>query len=270
MENQLATPTINLYQPAIIKTGGVVELKNEIEKLSQEMQTVEINSDNIQHYKKLLASIRAKWSTVDQQRIAIKKEVLEPYLELETDIKEIKAILDTGEKHIKEQLDAITIRERQERKDALEKMFIEKRTAFNAPNWLEFEVFIQGKETLVTNKSTSNIKKVTAVNEFFQTFIAEYKDLKEKFEFEDDRTAILLSYSNNGYNMPQAIEDYTKMIAEKKRLQELQANTKKKPVISVGKQPIKKEIAKKVHIEILEKDLKILDKYGIIYSVIKR
>lgn len=270
MAYDLIKTTVNLYQPAIIKTEGVAELKNEIEQLSKEMKEVEVTEENLQKYKKLLAQVRSKWSEVDRQRIDVKKEVLKPYNELDAELKEIKQILTEGESHIQQQITKLANEERAERYKELRKLFDKQHSAYKAPNWLTFEKFCVGRESLYNNKSTSNRKKVTEITSFFEKYNEDYQQLKQEFEFEDDRTAILLSYSTNGYNMPLAVESYKAMIAEKERLHELQKQQKQKPKISLGTKPNKVKKDKKVYIEVSEKDLQALDKYGIIYRVVKK
>lgn len=270
MDNQLQKTSVNLYQPAIIKVEGVDDLAEEIKRLSEEMQTVTVTEDNLQHYKKLLAEIRKKWSIVDRQRIDIKKEVLTPYTEFESVIREIKAELDKGEKHISEQLDELRKRERLERYAELREMYEQQLEAYKAPHWLYFEDFILGRETLFTNGSTSRRKKIDAITQFFDEYLADYATLKEHYPYEDDRTAILLSYSSNGFDMPLAISSFEAMKAEKERLRKLQEEKGKKVNISFGKKPEHVKKSKKIMIEIDEKDLTLLDKHDIMYNVIKK
>lgn len=270
MDSQLQTTSVNLYQPAILKVEGVDELEKEIKRLSQEMQNTTVTEDNLQHYKKLLAEIRKKWGLVDRQRIDIKKEVLAPYLEFETLIKDIKAELDKGERHIADQLNAIRERERLERYAELKELYESYLEAYKAPHWLYFETFIIGRETLFTNSSTSKRKKIDAITSFFEEYNNDYQTLKENYPFEDDRTAILLSYSANGFDMPLAISAFEAMKAEKERLRKLQEEKGKKVKISFDKKPEAKPKVKKVLVEIDEKYLTQLDNNGIIYKVIKK
>lgn len=270
MANELQSTSVNLYQPAILKVEGVDDLEKEIKRLSEEMQGVTVTEDNLQHYKKLLAEIRKKWATVDRQRIDIKNEVLLPYKEFETLIREIKAELDKGEKHISTQLEELRERERNERYAELRNMYESQLEAYKAPHWLYFEQFILGRETLYTNGSTSRRKKMDAITSFFDEYLEDYRTLKINYPYEDDRTAILLSYSSNGFDMPLAIASYEAMKAEKERLRKLQEEKGKKVNIAFGKKPEAVKKVKKVIVEIEEKDLTLLEKYDIVYKVVKK
>lgn len=240
METELSTEVM-LVSPAKIDLSGVTKLYDDIVKLSKHMETVEVTEDNIKESKKLLATVRKEWNKLDTQRKTIKKQVLEPYDELDEKLKEMRSILDTGESNIATQLNAIRECERQEALTELEHQFNLKHVAYNAPKWLSFDKFMEPNLTLVNNKNTSHIKKVTALREFFERYADDYANVKVKYPLEDERTAILLSYSTNGLDMDKAVEAYEAMIAEKERLHEAQEALKRKakPMISINVKPEK-------------------------------
>lgn len=242
METTQLTTNVAITQPAIINMDGVVKLKADIEKIANAMETVEVTSENIQENKKLLANVRKEWQALETQRIAIKKEVLKPYDELDKVVKEMKAILEKGERNIASQLTAIREQERQEAIADLKELFDRNHKACNAPSWLSFEKFLERNMSLVNNKATSRVKKMNTLKEFFENYKNEYAKVKAKFPLEDERTAILLSYSTNGFDMPKAVEAYEAMIAEKERLHQQQIEAKKhaKPTLSINKKPEKK------------------------------
>ena len=234
------------------------------------MQTVEVTEENLQHYKKLLAQVRAKWAQVDRQRIDVKNEVLEPYNVFAKQLNGIKAELIKGEGHIKSQLDALKQSQQLERYNEIKDLFDAQREAFKAPHWLFFEDFIKGRESLYTNGSTSRRKKMDAIISFFENYQEDYKKVKEIYPFEDDRTAILLSYAGNGFDMQMAVASFETMKAEKERLRKLQEEKTKKVNISFGAKPVQTKKVKKVLVEIDETDLSKLKKYGILFNVIKK
>lgn len=238
METELSTEVM-LVSPAKIDLSGVTKLYDDIVKLSKHMETVEVTESNIKESKKLLATVRKEWNKLDTQRKTIKKQVLEPYDELDEKLKEMRSILDAGEFNIATQLNAIRDGERQEALTELEHQFNLKHVAYNAPKWLSFDKFMGPNMTLVNNKNTSHIKKVTALRDFFERYAEDYANVKVRYPLEDERTAILLSYSTNGLDMDKAVEAYEAMIAEKERLHEAQEALKRKakPMISINVKP---------------------------------
>lgn len=270
MEFNLQPTSLNLHQPAIINVQGVDELEAEIKKLSAEMQKAEVNEENLQHYKKLLAEVRKRWSTVDRQRIDIKNEVMQPYNVLNDQLAIIKRELLQGEAHIKQQIDIFKENALRERYNEIKTMYEDQREAYKAPHWLHFEDFIKRNPSLYTNSSTSNKKKVEAITRFFDEYLEDYEKVKQQYPYEDDRTAILLSYSTNGFDMQSAVGSFENMKAEKERLRRLQEEKASKVKISIGAKPKSEKKVKKVLIEIDEKDLTQLTKYGIVFNVIKK
>lgn len=248
METRELSTNVRLVTPAKISFEGVNELKEEIKRLSEHMQTVEVTEENIQQSKKLLAKVRKEWNALEDQRKAVKKEVLKPYDELDTMLKEMKQILEAGETTISTQLDAIRERERKERLAELHKMFDDAHKAHKAPNWLDFDKFITSRIGLVNNKATSKVKKVNEIKTFFEKYKDEYAKVKEQFPLEDERTAILLSYSMNGLDMDKAISSYQSMIAEKERLRQAQELAKKsqRPTININQKPVKQVVTPKI------------------------
>lgn len=241
MERTELSTEVKLVSPARIDLSGVSKSYDDIVKLSKHMETVEVTEENIKESKKLLATVRKEWNKLDTQRKDIKKQVLEPYDELDEKLKEMKAILEAGESNIATQLNDIREAERQEALKDLEYQFDLKHKAYNAPKWLSFDKFMEPNMTLVNNKNTSHIKKVTALRDFFERYAEDYAKVKERYPLEDERTAILLSYSTNGLNMDKAVEAYEAMIAEKERLHEAQEALKRKakPTISINVKPEK-------------------------------
>lgn len=239
--NTELSTNVRLVSPAKINFEGVNELYDEIKKLSEHMQNVEVTEENIKESKALLARVRKEWNKLDGQRRVIKSQVLEPYDELDATLKDMKAILEAGESNIATQLAEIREAEKQEAIAELKQMFDSKHLAYNAPKWLSFEKFLTPNMTLVNNKNTSHIKKVTALRDFFERYAEDYDKVKKTYPLEDERTAILLSYSTNGLDMEKAVTAYEAMIAEKKRLHAAQEALKKnaKPTISINVKPEK-------------------------------
>lgn len=244
---------------------GYEKTLDDVRRLADRMKEQEVNEENIIENKKLLAEVRKEIKKLDSERLAVKREIMTPYDELNEKINVLKRVLGEGEQHINEQVKAITLKEQEERKAKIHELFKKYQTSYNAPLWLTFDKFINKNTTLVTNKATSEKKIREAVVSYFETFKQDYAQLKEQFEDKDERSAILISYSRNGFNMEDAIMDYTTMIAEKERLEKEQARVKQTKVPEIviltgneEKQELQKPVEKYVTIKIKESDLKKL------------
>lgn len=252
---------------------GYEKTLNDVRRLAERMKEQEVNEENIRENKKLLAEIRKEIKKLDSERLAIKREIMTPYDELNEKIKLLKDVLSEGEGHINDQIKEITTKQQEERKLQIKELFIKYQKSYNAPQWLTFDKFLAKNQTIITNKATSAKKIRESVVSYFETFKNDYEQLKQSFPDKDDRSAILIAYSKNGFNMNEAILDYTNMIAEKERLEKEQARVKETKVPEIviitgneQKQEAPKPVEKYVTIKIKESDLK---KLKIEYEVVK-
>lgn len=251
---------------------GYDKTLRDVKRLVAEMEQQEVTEENIQTSKKLIASINKQIKELDKERLAVKREIMTPYDELNEKIQLLKSELNKGVTHINVQIKEITAREQEERKLQIKDLFIKYQKSYNAPQWLTFDKFIAKNPTLITNKATSAKKIREAVVSYFDTFKNDYEQLKQTYPDKDDRSAILIAYSKNGFNMQEAILDYTNMIAEKERLEQEEARvkeTKVPDIVIITGNEQKQEAPKPVEyvtIKVKKDDLK---KLKIDYEVLK-
>jgi hypothetical protein len=262
-----------------IQTNGKQEIQflgyektlNDVRRLSERMKTQEVTEENAIENKKLLAEVRKEIKKLDAERMAVKREIMTPYDELNEKIKLLKEVLFEGEEHINAQIKEITTRQQEERKLQIKDLFIKYQKSYNAPQWLTFDKFIAKNPTLITNKATSAKKIRESVVSYFETFKQDYDLLKTQYPDKDDRSAILIAYSKNGHNMQEAILDYASMIAEKERLEKEQARVKEAKVpdivIITGNEQ-KQEAPKLVEYATIKVKKEDLNKINIDYEVL--
>lgn len=255
-----------------IQFVGYDKTLEDVRRLVAEMEQQDVTEENIQTSKKLIASINKQIKELDKERLAVKREIMTPYDELNEKIQLLKSELNKGVTHINVQIKEITAREQEQRKLQIKDLFKKYQKSYNAPQWLTFDKFIAKNPTLITNKATSAKKIRESVVSYFETFKQDYDLLKTQYPDKDDRSAILIAYSKNGFNMQDAILDYVSMIAEKERLEKEQARVKETKVpdivILTGNEQ-KQEAPKPVEyvtIKVKKKDLK---KLKIEYEVLK-
>lgn len=257
-----------------IQFVGYEKILDDVRKLSDVMKEQEVCEDNIQESKKLLTAVRKEIKKLDQERLAVKREVLTPYEVLNEKINVLKSVLAEGEGAINDQIKTINGKQQEERKEKIKTLFDKYQKSYNAPLWLTFDKFIAKNSTLITNKATSDKKIRESVVSYFETFKQDYSRLKEEFTDKDERSAILISYSKNGFNMNEAIMDYTTMIAEKERLEKEQARVKqtKVPEIVILTGNEKREVEKRKEIDysiikVKTEDLPKLRELGIEWEI---
>lgn len=250
---------------------GYDKTLEDVRRLVAEMEQQEVTKENIQTSKKLIASINKQIKELDKERMAVKREIMTPYDELNEKIKLLKSELNKGVTHINAQIKEITVREQEQRKLQIKDLFKKYQKSYNAPQWLTFDKFIAKNPTLVTNKATSAKKIRESVVSYFETFKTDYEQLKETYPDKDDRSAILIAYSKNGFNMQEAILDYASMIAEKERLEKEQARvreTKVPDIVIITGNEQKQETPKPVEYVTIKIKKEDLNKLKIDYEVL--
>ncbi|QOI68849.1 protein of unknown function DUF1351 [Enterococcus phage 9184] len=255
-----------------IQFVGYDKTLEDVRRLVTEMEQQEVTEENIQTSKKLIASINKQIKELDKERLAVKREIMTPYDELNEKIQLLKSELNKGVTHINVQIKEITAKEQEERRLQIKTLFKKYQKSYNAPQWLTFDKFIARNSTLVTNKATSNKKIREAVVSYFQAFNNDYAELKKQFTDKDERSAILIAYSKNGHNMQEAILDYTSMIAEKERLEIEQRRvkeTKVPDIVIITGNEQKQEAAKPVEYVTIKIKKEDLNNLNIDYEVIK-
>lgn len=252
---------------------GYEKTLDDVRKLSERMKNTEVTEESIKEHKALLAQVRKQLKKLDEERLAVKREVMTPYDELNEKINILKSLIGEGETHINEQIKTYTLKEQAKRRSDIEELFLKYQQSYNAPKWLTFDKFINMNPTLITNKATSAKKIREAVVYYFQRFNDDYANLKDIFKDKEERSAILIAYSKNGFDMDSAINDYLEMIKEKNRLEKEQTKAKanKVPdiVIITGneeKQEPQKPVEEYVTIKVKKSDL---DKINVEYEVIE-
>lgn len=245
---ELSKGGMSLSQEARIEFPEYDKLKADIMKLVEGMKSVEVTEETISANKKMIAQVRKNVKLLDQERIAIKNKVMEPYSELDKKVKELKAYLSEGENHIVDQVKAYELVQATERREKLEVMFLNYQEEFNAPTWLDFNSFTMKYPKTLT-KSCSESEKRTRVIEWFDTFDKQYAHLKDEYPDKAVRSAILTTFKTNGFNMDKAIQAYEDMVEEGKRIERDKELRKQKavPIFSFDK-PVEKPMSKPVSI----------------------
>lgn len=143
-------------QPGIVKFDGFEKLKQEALQLAEMIEQVEVTDENIQTSKKLLAAVNKRTKEIEDRRIAIKKEILEPYDKFEKQVKEIISIVKEANDVVRQQVRELEEREREEKRQKIKEIFDKRIKHYSFGDVFTFDHFITPKHL---NKSVS-IKSV--------------------------------------------------------------------------------------------------------------
>lgn len=106
--------------PGKISFINAEKILNDAQKLVDDLKTVIVTEDTITTNKKLVANVRKKAEELERIRKDVKNELLKPYVEFETKVKEIVNTVKEGEQIVRNQLDDFE----KERRDKLEAILI--------------------------------------------------------------------------------------------------------------------------------------------------
>jgi hypothetical protein len=124
MDNKLThwQPTVAV-QKGGIQFQGYEEMLAQATELAELIRTVEVDDDSLQSTKKLLAAVNKRVNELEAERIRIKKELLEPYLEFEAKIKTITSVVKESDNELRSKVRELEELERQAKRRIIEGMF---------------------------------------------------------------------------------------------------------------------------------------------------
>lgn len=204
----------------IIVTKGNIEfneyekVKEQALKLASNIETVEVNEDNIKESKKLLAAVNKRLKELEDKRISIKKEMLEPYQLFEDQVKEIVTIVKNADSEVRKQVKYLEEFERLEKELVVEELFNKRKKQYSALDALiQFENFLQPKHL---NKSTSIQSIEKEVVEFLEKISAEYEAIKLMPNADD-----VLSAYIGCFDLPKALSHVNEQNQLKRQIDKL-------------------------------------------------
>lgn len=146
--------------------------KQRAEEAREYLKQLDVTPESEQECKRTVATARKISDQLNQEKIRIKKTVLEPYTAFEDKVKEIIAIITEGENVARDKLKAIDDQRREEKKAEIRRIWDARCGSFMCGAYLTFEHFLQDKHL---NK-TVPISEVE--NEMVVFFTSKSDDIK--------------------------------------------------------------------------------------------
>lgn len=151
--------TINIGELVIIQ-GSILFpqydlIKSQATNLANHLKQVEVNQDNLQKSKQLLAAVNKEVKKLHDERIKIKKTVMEPYDTFESQIKEITSIVKESDDLIRNQVRELEEQERLDKKKLIQSIFDKRIKHYDFQGLMDFDKFLKPTHL---NKSTSMTK----------------------------------------------------------------------------------------------------------------
>lgn len=240
-EMMLQLQQIQVVQGSIV-FSQFENIKQQAIQLAEDIQTVEVNEDNLKQSKKLLAAVNKRCKELDDERIRIKKLMLEPYTEFEEQVKEIVAIVKDADAIVRQQVKDLEEAERMDKQQQLEELFHKRKILYTLGDLIPFEDFLKPKHL---NKTTSIEAVEKDMVEFLEQTEKDVKVLKNL----PDVNAHVSAYIGQ-YDLALAM---TQVNQEKERRQQIEA-------AQAMKQPTEDKIAYLISVKVYnQKELKFLE-----------
>ena len=185
MELVLRSAEINLPQ----EIENLEALKNELAPKLEQYNSLVVTEDSIKAAKADKAALNKLRTAIEDQRKAAKKMYLEPYTILETQCKEVVALIDAPIQAIDKQLKVFDEKEKQEKFETLSNAFKE----LNPPDWIQVEDVLNPKWGNKTEKIDSLVSDMKTALEKIN---AEYAQLEKLYAEFPHKLAILDRYKN--------------------------------------------------------------------------
>ena len=119
--------------------------KQRAEEARDYLKQLDVNPESEQECKRTVATARKISDQLNQEKIRMKKAVLEPYTAFEDKVKEIIGIITEGENVARDKLKAIDDRRREEKKTELRRIWDARSGSFISGAYLTFDQFLQDK-----------------------------------------------------------------------------------------------------------------------------
>lgn len=165
------------------------QLKEQAMQVAEFVESIEVNDDNVKQAKKLLAAVNKSVKSLEDRRIAIKKEILKPYDEFETQVKEIVGIVKNADTLVRDQVRELEEQEREEKKNIIQEIWDKRVQAYDF-DFITFDKFLQPEHL---NKTAVLSKIESEMVDFLEKVNGDLKVINSL----SDRKEVLQEYIEN-------------------------------------------------------------------------
>ena len=143
-------------KPGVVNFPGYESLRAQAVEVARIIQEMDVSEESIKDAKKMLATANKSIKELEDARIGVKKDLLEPYQDLETKIKEIVGIVRDAESEARSKIRQLEEQERDQKEEELRSIWgLRHRPYEKSLAFLEFEDWLTPQHL---NK-TMSIKK---------------------------------------------------------------------------------------------------------------
>lgn len=187
------------YKVGEIRFDGYKILKERATKFANNLKETVVTEESIKESKKVLAEVNKDIKKLDDKRLFIKKQLLEPYNNFEIKVKEIVNIVKEADNIVRSQVRELEEKERENKRNILKELFDNKLKHYDFKELILFDNFFEQR---MANKTTS----VDKVEEEMSNWLEQRKmDMSVIENLDYDKTLLIKEYIKS-FNLSQAIQ----------------------------------------------------------------
>lgn len=223
---------IKKHDYKITTTQGEVNFQDynnvleEAQNLANHVKQVNVTGENIKESKRLVAQMNNRVKDINDTRKEVKKTILQPYTEFETQVKTIEGVINDAVNHVRVQERELTEKERDEKRQEIANLFDMRIQHYDFESIMGFADFIENKHM---NKSYSMAKVEQDLVQWLEQVRQDLAMIdKHTAKHPEDRDELIVEYQNT-QNISQTFDNFERrqeqkrQVAEQARQRELQA-----------------------------------------------
>lgn len=188
MDNSLISKDIQ-YTTGVVKFNNYEHYVQRAKEVAKYIDSVELTDANIKQCKTDLADARKVVKALDQARIKVKRELLEPYQDFEKKVKALQKIIDDADARLRLQVKRIEENEREEKKAQVLEIFNKRVVMYDINQYFDnaFDLWLTPQHL---NKSMSLAKVEKDMTQWLERVQKDIDTIKSL----DDADVILTDY----------------------------------------------------------------------------
>lgn len=179
---------IQVIKP-VIKFEEYTILLHQAQQVADYIDSITLTNENVKDVKKILANANKSIKTLNDKRIAIKKEIMEPYEVFNRQIKDIESVVKDADQRLRDEVRTLEEKAREEKKKEIESLWKKRIFQYEYANLMDFYNFLENKHL---NKSYSIPKVEDDMVEFLEKSENDLKILCTR----DDKDQAIEIYMN--------------------------------------------------------------------------
>lgn len=255
---------IKKHEYKITTTQGKVifqdydNILEEAQNLANHVKQVYVTEENIKESKRLVAQMNNRVKDINDTRKEVKKTILQPYNEFETQVKTIEGVINDAVNHVRVQERELTEKERNDKKQEIAELFDMRIQHYDFESVMGFAEFIENKHM---NKSYSMAKVEQDLVQWLEKVRRDLAMIDRHAEkYPEDRDELIVEYQNT-QNISKSFDNMEKRKEQKRKVAEQAKQRELAAKRDIRKQEEQQNETSQYQLTVSEKDFKLVTEF---------